>query len=54
MTANEQRIEHDIEELLWETLRREPGYPDRRKTGWGSKTLKGLVASIKRIMGDDK
>ncbi len=35
--------------LLWDSLKRDPEHPDRRKTGWGTKTKIGLVACIERI-----
>lgn len=42
-----------FEELLWESLKTVKGYPERRQTGWGTKTIKGLVASIERIIEEE-
>lgn len=39
-----------IIELLWNSLKRETGCPDRRQTGWGSKTQTGLIACVHRII----
>jgi hypothetical protein len=41
----------DIAELLWDSLKRDPEHKDRRATGWGTKTLVGLVASVRRACG---
>ena len=38
-----------VKELLWDSLHRDPEHPDRRRTGWGTKTLPGLIACIERI-----
>jgi hypothetical protein len=41
--------EQEICDLLWDSLARDPEHPDRRCTGWGTKTKKGLVACLERI-----
>jgi len=41
-----------IKTLLWDYLKCDPEHKDRRITGWGTKTLTGLVASIERIVND--
>jgi len=38
-------------ELLWDSLKRDPEHKDRRQTGWGTKTMLGLVACLNRIYG---
>jgi hypothetical protein len=38
-----------IIELLWDSLKRDPEHKDRRQTGWGTKTMVGLVACLDRI-----
>lgn len=43
-TRHEQLIE-----LLWNSMKRDPEHKDRVRTGWGTKTQIGLVASIERI-----
>lgn len=43
-----------IEELLWDNLKRDPEHRDRRQTGWGTKTLTGLVACLDRIYDKEK
>lgn len=40
-------------ELLWDSLKRKPGY-DRVRTGWGTKTQTGLLACIERIVLDKR
>ena len=50
----EQAIMKEIEELLWPYLKKAKGHNDRRQTGWGTKTLPGLVACIGRIMQEKK
>ena len=47
-----QRTEAEIMELLWESLKRVPGHPDRRQTGWGTKTKQGMIACITRIISE--
>lgn len=47
MTASE----HQIIDLLWDSLKRDPEHKDRRQTGWGSKTKQGLIASLNAIYG---
>ena len=42
-------IEEQILELLWDYLKRDPEHKDRKRTGWGTKTKQGLIASIYRI-----
>lgn len=49
-TINTAKLEKELAELLWPYLKRSPGYPDRRMTGWGDKTKQGLAASILRII----
>jgi hypothetical protein len=44
-------IDADIEALLWDSLKRDPEHKDRRVTGWGTKTLTGLIASVRRVCG---
>lgn len=45
-----------IVELLWNSLKRDPEHKDRRVLGFdhGSKTKTGLVATIRRIIEEDK
>ena len=43
--------EHQIIELLWDSLKRDPEHKDRRQTGWGTKTKLGLVACLHTIYG---
>ena len=42
-----------VKELLWDSLRRDPENSNRRQTGWGTKTLTGLIACIERICAGD-
>ena len=46
LTERERRI-HD---LLWFNLKRDPEHKDRRQTGFGTKTVIGLTASVERII----
>lgn len=39
--------------LLWESLPRVSGLPDRRQTEWGDKTKTGLIACVERILRED-
>jgi hypothetical protein len=53
-TGNENKLftpkqEEMVIEMLWDSLRRDPEYRDRRQTGWGTKTKEGLIACIRRI-----
>lgn len=48
MTKKEQAIK----DLLWDYLKKDPEHADRRMTGYGTKTLIGLVASIERALLD--
>lgn len=41
-------------ELLWESMKRDPEHKDRVRTGWGTKTQTGLLASIQSIMEDEE
>ena len=36
--------------LLWDCLKRDPKYKDRRVTMWGTKTKVGLIACLERIL----
>ena len=47
------RISHEVTQLLWFHLPRDPEHADRVQTGWGTKTIAGLVACIERIMADE-
>lgn len=38
-----------IVDLLWESLKRDPDHRDRKQTGWGTKTIIGLIACLERI-----
>ena len=38
------------EELLWDYMPNDPEHRDRRRTGFGTKTLKGLTLCILRIV----
>lgn len=40
----------DLLALLWDYMKRDPEHKDRVRTGWGTKTQDGLVASIERIV----
>ena len=42
----------EIKDLLWDYLKRDSEHKDRRRTGWGTKTLDGLCACIQRIAED--
>ncbi|KKL91299.1 hypothetical protein LCGC14_1896060 [marine sediment metagenome] len=51
-------FEDRVDELLWDCLLKDPEHKDRRRTGFGTKTLKGLTSCIVRIikeelLGDD-
>ena len=39
-------------ELLWDSLHKDMEHKDRRQTGWGTKTVAGLVSTIERIAYD--
>jgi hypothetical protein len=51
LAAAEAQVDADIEALLWDSLKRDPEHKDRRVTGWGTKTLTGLIASVRRVCG---
>jgi hypothetical protein len=53
MTELPPTIEHEITDLLWHHLPRVAGHPDRRQTGWGSKTKLGLYRCMKRIIEEN-
>jgi len=36
--------------LLWDSLKRDPEHHDRKQTGWGTKTQKGLIACLESIV----
>lgn len=40
-------------ELLWDSMKRDKEHKDCVRTGWGTKTKTGLVASIERIFSDN-
>ena len=40
-------------DLLWDSLKKDPEFKDRRQTGWGTKTKVGLIACITRIASDN-
>jgi hypothetical protein len=42
-----------IIELLWDSLKRDPEHKDRRQTGWGTKTMVGLVACLDTIYREE-
>lgn len=44
--------EKAIQDLLWASLQRDPEHKDRRRTGFGTKTVVGLTASIERVIKD--
>ena len=50
-TADE--IQADVVDLLWDYLKRDPEYKDRRMTGWGTKTKEGLAACIRSIVREE-
>ena len=52
MNDTQKRVTRQIEELLWDHLKRDPEHRDRRQTGWGTKTLRGLVACIEHIISE--
>ena len=41
--------EQDVIDAFWDALPKVLAHPDRRYTGWGSKTKVGLVATVKRL-----
>ena len=41
-----------IVDLLWDYLKRDPEYKDRRQTAYGSKTKYGLARSIEAIINE--
>ena len=44
------KLEAAIADLLWDYLKRDPEHKDRRMTGFGTKTKKGLALSVARIV----
>ena len=42
-----------ILDMLWEHLPKDREHKDRRQTGWGTKTKKGLIGSLTRIVLED-
>ena len=38
-----------VRDLLWEMLPKDPENGDRRQTGWGTKSMTGLVACVERV-----
>lgn len=50
--STSEKREYDLAELLWDYLPKDPEHPDRRRTGWGTKTLWGLRLSLERILKD--
>lgn len=46
MTDNEI---NEIANVFWGYLKRDPEHKDRRQTAWGTKTKKGLTATIIRL-----
>ena len=53
MTALTEQQKSDLLALLWDSMKRDPEHKDRVRTGWGTKTQQGLIASIERIFNDD-
>ena len=49
MTDQQKKL---FEELLWDSLKHDTKNKDRRRTGWGSKTITGLIASIETIINE--
>ena len=49
MTKNQTK---QLLELLWENLKQDKEYKDRKHTSWGTKTQQGLIACIERIIKD--
>lgn len=47
------KLEDKIAELLWTSLKHDPEHADRRQTGWGTKTRKGLTLCIVRIVEEE-
>ena len=43
------QAELDVLDALWDYLPKIPEFPDRRMTGWGSKTKQGLILTVKRL-----
>ena len=41
--------EDQIIVFLWDSLKRDPEHKDRRQTGWGTYTKKGLLACLDRL-----
>ena len=39
----------DLLDLLWDYMKTDPEHSDRVRTGWGTKTQAGLVASVEHI-----
>lgn len=51
--ATKARIEEQLIDLLWNHLKRDPEHKDRRRTGYGTKTMGGLAACIRRIVAGE-
>ena len=45
--------QNELLNLLWDSLKRQPGRPDVRVTSWGTKTKRGLLACVERIYTPD-
>lgn len=45
-----EKQEQELLELLWDYMKKDPAHKDRVRTGWGTKTKQGLVASVRRIV----
>ena len=43
-----------IAALLWDYLKRDREHPDRRHTGFGTKTKEGLALSVARCIEENK
>ena len=43
-------LESKVEKLLWDSLLKDSEHKDRRQTGYGTKTLKGLTLCIQRVI----
>ena len=48
--SNLEKLEEAIKGLLWNSLSKDYEHEDRRQTGWGTKTLKGLTLCIMRVV----
>ena len=43
-----------VADLLWDCLTKSLDHPDRRHTGWGTKTKEGLAACVLRIVEEEQ